>query len=478
MEKNTQQLIRVRFAPSPTGWLHLGGARTALINYLFAKNQKGTFVLRVEDTDIKRGDNSFLQGQLNALKWMGLHWDEGPYFQSKRLKIYQDLIDKLIQKNLAYYCFLTEKDLEIQKQKAPKSPFRSPFREISNAQAQQKIKQGEKAVVRFKTPLQKKFYKLNDLVRGTLTFPSDMVGDFILLRASQLPVYNFACAVDDYMMRISHVFRSEEHLPNTLRQMMIFEAFNWPYPQYGHLSIILGEDRKKLSKRHGAVSVEEYQKQAYLPSALTNFLALMGWNPKTQQEIFSPTELIKAFSVKGLNAAPGLFDKQKLNWVNSQHLKKLTDKELWDMLQPGFEKQGLKFPLSPAWRKKTFLAVRSSFTSLPEALDIFQQLSEKHFTIQDSAKEVLSWPATQKVLNGWKSFLNSVADSEEFITLDQFSKALKEIQKTSNTKGKLLFMPLRVAILGSPEGMELKAVIPLITRPTLLKRVSLVLESM
>ncbi|MDE0119284.1 MAG: glutamate--tRNA ligase [Bdellovibrionales bacterium] len=478
--------VRVRFAPSPTGWLHLGSARTALINYLFAKNQNGTFVLRVEDTDLERGDLAFLQQQINDLKWLGLSWDEGPdpdtqkdqgsykpYLQSQRLPLYQKCVHQLIKMDKAYYCFLTDQEIDQMKKKAleEKTPFRvnSPYRNGDLQQAQERIKKGESAVVRFKVPEVKKNYVIEDIVRGKVTFPSDMVGDFVLLRSSGLPVYNFSCAVDDYFMKISHVFRSEEHLANTLRQMMIFEAFNWPLPVYGHLSLILGEDRKKLSKRHGAVSCNEYKKQGYLPGALLNFLALMGWNPKTEEEIFSLSELINSFSLKGLNPAPGVFDKKKLNWINSQHLKQVTAESLWEMLTPYFKQKGLIFPNSSSWKEKAVLALRSSFSSLEEAVEVFSVLSKNHFEVHETAKDILKWPSTIEVLNEWKIFLKSYASQE--VSPEAFTKACKEIQKKLGVKGKFLFMPIRAAVLGCPQGLELKLIISLIKRDVLLKRI-------
>ena len=480
---------RVRFAPSPTGLLHLGGARTALINYLFAKNQNGAFILRVEDTDEARGSEAFLKEQLNDLKWLGLDWDEGPkeytglkgqenqgpygpYRQSQRLLLYQKYARQLIQEKKAYYCFLRDEEIQRIKKKAiqNKQPPRvkSPYRDQDPKQAELRIAKGEKAVIRFKTSESKKNYLLQDIVRGEVSFPSDMVGDFVLLRSSGLPVYNFACAVDDYSMKISHVFRSEEHLANTLRQLMIFSAFNWPAPLYGHLSLILGEDRKKLSKRHGALSCSEYKKQGYLPSALLNFLALMGWNPKTEREIFSREELVDAFSLKGLNPSPGVFDVKKLSWMNSRHLRQVPDLKLWDMLQPFFE--DLKFPEEESWRIKAVQALKDSCTTLRSAVELFRLLSENYcFKPGGKAKETLNLPLTGAVLKEWKLFLESRA--EESISPELFSKTCRDIQQKTKAKGKFLFMPVRVAVLGSPQGMELKTVVPLISRKVLLKRV-------
>ena len=298
-----------------------------------------------------------------------------------------------------------------------------------------------------------------------------MVGDFILLRSSGLPVYNFSCAIDDYSMKISHAFRSEEHLANTLRQMMIFEAFDWPLPHYGHLSLILGEDRKKLSKRHGSVSCGEYKKQGYLPSALLNFLALMGWNPKTEQEIFSFSELVDAFSLQGLNPSPGIFDKKKLDWINGKHLKQMKAADLLEKLKPFFEKEGLEFSQNSMWWEKAVLNLKDTFSSLHETVNVFRFLADNFFEVHDTAKEVLLWPSTSSVLSAWESFLKSYPQVE--ISREDFSQACKNIQKQTQIKGKLLFMPIRTAVLGRPQGIELKTVIPLISRDVLLKRVSL-----
>ena len=478
--------VRVRFAPSPTGWLHLGGVRTALINYLFAKKQKGVFVLRIEDTDLKRGNDVFLRQQLNNLQWLGLKWDEGPhpetfedkgsygpYRQSQRLSIYHKYAQQLIQSGKAYYCFLKDKEIEQMKQEAveKKEQFRvnSPYRDGDLKQAKERIQKGELAVIRFKVPEVKKQYVLKDVVRGEVSFPSDMVGDFVLLRSSGLPVYNFSCAVDDFSMKISHAFRSEEHLANTLRQLMIFEAFSWPIPLYGHLSLILGEDRKKLSKRHGAVSCDEYRKKMYLPEALLNFLALMGWNPKTKQEVFSLSELVDCFSLKGLNLSPGIFDRKKLDWINNKHLKKLADEDIWNVLQSFFIKEGLQFPESQKWRKEAMQSLRNSFSSLYEAVDLFRFLSENYFKIHDTAKDVLQWSSTPLVLDAWEFFLQTCPD--QTISQEMFSKSCRDIQEKAQVKGKFLFMPIRIAILGRPQGLELKTIISLIRREVLLKRV-------
>ena len=481
--------VRLRFAPSPTGHLHLGGARTALINYLFAENQGGDFIIRIEDTDSKRGDVDFLKSQLKDLKWLKLKWSEGldsetlkstgpfgPYQQSLRGPIYKKYAETLIQQNKAYYCFLSDEEITAQKKKALelKKPLRvvSPYREQDIKSAQKKISEGQKAVVRFKNPQQKKIYTFQDLVRGKVQLPSDMVGDFVILRSTGEPVYNFSCVIDDHLMNISHVFRSEEHLANTLRQLMIYEAFSWNCPEFAHLSIILSEDRKKLSKRTHAVSVSAYRKQGFLPSALLNFLSLMGWNPKTTKEVFSLKELVREFSLKGLNASPGVFDIKKLKWINAQHIKNMSDQELSLLLLDYFKEEDFQFPDSKQWFVTAVKALRASFSTFKEAKEVFSFLSVNHFQIdKPTVKEVFEWESTLGVLKQWEIFLKNAG--REVLSAEDFAKAVKSIQQKTNVKGKKLFMPIRCAVLGRPSGAELKVVIPLINRSVLLKRVDL-----
>ena len=444
-------VVRVRFAPSPTGSLHLGGLRTALINYLFAKNQKGRFIVRIEDTDTHRSEDRYIREQLQDLKNFGLSPDEGPcpltledkgdrgpYRQSQRLDIYRSFAQKLVQKGRAY------------------------------EEASRQGEGGGGPVLRFKNFENKKHYTFQDVVRGRVSLPSDMVGDFVLLRSSGLPVYNFSCAVDDHLMGMTHVFRSEEHLPNTLRQLMIYEALGVPPPCFGHLSLILGEDRQKLSKRKGAFSVSQYMEKGYLPFALLNFLALQGWNPKTSREVFNFPDLVQAFSLKGLNAKPAVFDDQKLRWMNRQHLEKLSDADLLKKLQTFFQDRGWGFPEEGALEAVQVL--REGFSTLQEARDWFSPLLEDHFKVENSAEEVLNWPLTPEVLKAWKAFLLQHTGGER-VSKEEFLSGIKSIQKQTRAKGKFLFMPIRSAVLGRASGVELKLLVPLISKSTLVKRV-------
>ncbi len=484
--------IRVRFAPSPTGALHVGGARTALFNFLFAKKYNGKFILRVEDTDQDRNKEPFLNEQLTALRWLGLHWDEGvdcpevgdygPYRQSQRLDLYNQYAQKLLDSGKAYYCFLTESELEQLKKTAQEEgkPFRvqSPYRNWSLKQALEKKKIGSLPVIRFKMPDTVKTYMIDDVVRGKVEFPSDMIGDFVLIRSNGTPVYNFCCAVDDALMKISHIFRAEEHLPNTLRQLIIFEALGWTFPTYGHLSLILSPDKRKLSKREGALSCLEYRDQGYLPSALNNFLSLLGWNPKDNQEIFSFSELISKFSEKNLNPAGAVFDESKLKWINAQHIRSMGYKEFWKMLQPFLDqnKMSLSFLNINSLKEKSFHVLKSSFTTLKEAVEVFRLLDPDYFKIDSSVQEIMDWSHTKPLIELWKSELEKI--TSEYISVEDFKNIQNSIKTQLNIKGAFLFKPLRAVMIGQLEGLELKAIVELIPRKTLIQRADQVIQTL
>jgi nondiscriminating glutamyl-tRNA synthetase len=482
--------VRVRFAPSPTGYLHVGGARTALYNYLFAKRHGGEFILRVEDTDVARSTEESMRMQIADLEWLGLAWAEGPdpktlkdigpygpYRQSQRLDIYRKHADELLNSGKAYYCFMTDEEIEAQRQEATKAgrppQVNSPYRDWSLAQAQERLAKGDKASVRYKVQV-KRDYVLKDLVRGEVTFPSDMVGDFVLLRSTGMPVYNFCCAVDDALMKISHVFRAEEHLSNTLRQMMIYEAFGWSIPEFGHLSIILGSDRQKLSKRHGATSCHEYNVNGYLPEALNNFIALLGWSSPEAQEILSMDDMIGQFSAERLNSSPAVFDEQKLLWVNATHLRALPDEELWKRVEPFLTEAGLKLPADKEWRSRALAAFKTNMNTLKDAVAHFAPLSEAPIEIAPEAAEALAWPSTTAVIQGWKSGIEQAA--ADYLSEEQFNKIQDEIKDKQNVKGKFLFQTIRVAVIGKPQGTELKMLVPLLHKKTLLARADQILQ--
>ena len=457
----------------------MGGARTALYCYLYASRTNGSFVLRVEDTDQERSTEESMNTQLDGLKWLGLNWSEGPrvggdlgpYLQSQRMDIYKEHADKLLESGAAYYCFMTDKELETQREENKVKGvqhIQSPYRSMSLADAKAKLDAGEKAVVRFKTPEAKTDYVLNDIVRGEVTFPSDMIGDFVLLRSDGMPVYNFCCVVDDALMKMTHVFRAEEHLPNTLRQMMIYEALGFETPKFGHMSIILGEDKQKLSKRHGATSIKEYEENGFLPEAMNNFLALLGWSSPNGDELLSMAQLKEQFDIDRLNASPAVFDETKLKWMNGQHLRELSHDDLWSRVRPFFDKMGIAADGDSQWQDKALRTFKTRAETLVELAEMFRPLDSANFKVDESAQEALGWDETKAVVEKWIELVE--AHSGESFTEEDFSNYQNSIKENCGVKGKKLFMPIRVAIIGKPHGAELKELVPLMTKAELLKR--------
>lgn len=484
--------VRVRFAPSPTGYLHVGGARTALYNYLYAKRHGGKFILRIEDTDQARSTEESLKMVIEDLVWLELNWDEGPdaqtrkdqgeygpYRQSQRLEIYKKVADELIAKGKAYYCFMTDEEIDKQREelkRQSKPPHvESPFENWPLEKSRQRLAQGDKAVVRFKTRQLKKDYIFTDLIRGVVKFPSDMVGDFVMLRSDGMPVYNFCCVVDDFMMKMTHVLRAEEHLPNTLRQLMIYEAMGWKAPEFGHLSLILDEDRQKLSKRKGATSCHEFKVEGYLPEALKNFVALLGWSHPEGKEIMSMDDMIKGFDLSRVHQAGAVFDEVKLKWMNAQHIRALATVELWKRLQPFLAADGQTFDhATPAWVERAVNALKTSFETLLEAVPVFRTLSDSHFEFSAESAEVFGWTNTKVVIQKWIELVK--AHKGEEITEAEFGGMQKKIQEECKVKGKELFQALRVAIIGTPHGTELKMLVPIMTKHSLLLRAEKALQ--
>lgn len=344
--------VRVRFAPSPTGYLHIGGARTCLFNWLFAKSQGGKLILRIEDTDIERLKEDSVSQILTSLKWLGLNWDEGPevggdkgpYYQSERFPIYTKACEELIEAGKAYYCFCTPEDLEAQreKQRALKQPFRyaRTCRDIPLEEAKKRVAAGEKYSVRIKVPKEGTVV-VNDMIHGEVTFNMDQYDDFVIMKSNGIPTYNFAVVVDDNAMGITHVLRAEEHLSNTPKQILVYEALGYKLPKFGHMPMILAPDRSKLSKRHGATSVEEFREQGYLPEAIVNYLTLLGWSPGDEEEIFSLKETLEKFDFTKMSKKAAVYDTKKLTWLNGQYLSSQPLEEIVQAAIPFFKKAGL-----------------------------------------------------------------------------------------------------------------------------------------
>ena len=404
--------IRVRFAPSPTGYLHIGGARTALFNWLFAKQNGGKFILRVEDTDLERLKEDSVSQILSSLKWLGMQWDEGPeveggygpYYQSERRPLYSAAAKRLVREGKAYYCFCTPETLEAdrEKQRQAKQPFRYGrlCRDLDPAETAKRVAAGEKAVIRIKLPLEGEVI-VNDLIHGEVRFNMDQLDDFVILKSNGLPAYNFACVVDDHAMRMSHVMRAEEHLSNTPKQVLLYQALGYEAPQFAHLPMILAPDRSKLSKRHGATSVEEFRDQGFLPQTIMNYLALLGWAPGEEREFFTLEEAVSLFHLDKVSKKAAIYDVKKLTWMNGQYLSSLPIDEVLPQVKPFFLATGLVdenwFVENAAYFRTLVDVVRVRVKTLVELTDackcFLQDLDgydekgmKKHFTLENAVK--------------------------------------------------------------------------------------------
>lgn len=472
--------VRVRFAPSPTGYLHIGGARTALYNYLYAKATGGTFVLRIEDTDLERSSSEYEKLQIADLEWLGIIHDEGPdkpgkfgpYRQSERTEIYQKYAQQLVDKGLAYYDFCTEEELEAMKEKAA-AEGRDPIYEgkwkdpAFHQEALNKISAGEKPAIRFRAP--KKAYTLQDKVKGSVTYPEGMVGDFVIVRSNGLPVYNYCCVIDDMLMEITHVIRGEDHLNNTVRQLMIYEALGAKTPEFAHVSLLIGHDRQKLSKRHGATSVNLYRNEHYLPEAMCNYLCLLGWSHPEEKDIFDKEDLFKVFSLERFSAHAAMYDLEKLKWVNSEHLKKMSTENLIKLieLEPEtdfFSKQSLEWKNSCVELLKKYAQFTTDFPKLVNDL-----ILNENPEVTEPLKEILGWETTPKILNYISEQVEKV--SSDFITEAELNSWMEHVKKEMGVKGKPLFMGVRAALTGHDHGPDLKFLIPLTPVSVLKKRV-------
>ncbi len=466
--------MRVRFAPSPTGPFHIGGARSALFNWLLARRYGGKLILRIEDTDLERSSRESEENIKAALRWLGIDWDEGidvggehgPYRQTERLPIYAEYTAKLLESGKAYRCYCTDVELEAERQalmvKGLMPQYMGKCRNLSAEEEQKLIAEGRRPTIRFRVP-ENQMISFHDAVRDTVTFDSNGIGDYVIVKSDGLPVYNYAVVLDDALMQITHVIRAEEHLSNTPRQILIYEALGLPLPEFGHISLILGKDRSKMSKRHGATSVEQYKALGYLPEAVVNFLALLGWSPPGEQEIFTSAELIELFSLDHVAKNPAVFDIDKLNWINSHYLKKLDLDTLTEMALPHLKATGLISEELNAerleWVKQVVGAVRDyvSFAAqIPEHAAVF--FHDDVAMENDETAQILKDPDVVRVMD---EFLAKLAAMES-ITGEQVQAMLKAIGKELKLGGKKVFMPVRVALTGQMHGPELASLIPLL----------------
>jgi nondiscriminating glutamyl-tRNA synthetase len=475
--------IKVRFAPSPTGPLHIGGARSALFNYLFAVHNNGDMLLRIEDTDLERSKSEYEKEIIESLRWLGINWTEGidaggengPYRQTERTDIYKEYAQNLLDSGQAYYCFCTEEELEQERQELlaqGETPrYMGKCRYLSQEQQQEKLKKGIKPTIRFHVPA-RKIYIVDDIVRGRVSFESEGIGDFIIIKSDGLPTYNFAVVIDDVLMGVTHVIRAEEHLSNTPRQLMIYDALNFKRPAFAHISLILGSDRQKMSKRHGATSLMEYREKGYLPAAMFNFLSLLGWAPEGEEQLLSAREIAQSFSLDRVSKSPAVFDLDKLNWINQQYIKKLELNELTILVKPFLDKSIYAEAAAQMGEEKyklMVLAVRDHLTCLSditrEAAVIFEPVE-----YSPEALEVLQGDGVREVLQAF------IEDYPEDDTPEELKKYLKVIMKKTNSKAKNVFMPLRCALSGQVHGPDLPTLISIWGKDEVLNRINLILQ--
>jgi glutamyl-tRNA synthetase/nondiscriminating glutamyl-tRNA synthetase len=477
------QLPRVRFAPSPTGFLHVGNARTALYNWLFARHTGGAFLLRIEDTDLDRSEARHETQLMEDLLWLGLNWDEGPgvegphapYRQSERLGIYREYTDRLLAEGKAYRCFCTTEELEAERREAAAAHrpqvYSGRCSQIAEADSAARAAKGEPFAVRLRIPDHP--LRFHDMIRGVVEFPNETVSDPILVRSNGMPVYNYVVTLDDALMEITHVIRGDDHISNTPKQVAIYEAFGWKPPEFAHLSTILGSDRERLSKRHGATSVASFRSMGILPEALVNYLALLGWGAEGgTRELFSLEELVQEFRLERVTASPAVFDFEKLHWLNRHYLKTADPERVAELAWSYFAGAGLLPSHDGGWQVTTaaveawfgkllalFLPAVSQLDELPVKAGFVFRFSPAAARQNQENAEILATESAQKVLT---AFAARVAAHSGPVTPEQFKAWMNEIKTETGAKGKDLFHPVRIALTGSHSGPEFDKLIPIV----------------
>lgn len=458
--------VRTRFAPSPTGDLHIGGARTALYNWLLARKYKGSFILRIEDTDVTRSTNESIQVILEAMKWLGMDWDEGPFFQTQRLHIYQEAAERLLRDGKAYRCYCTPEELAQKRENALKEGLKPKY---DRTCLQRKVHPNRQYAIRFFSPDEGKTI-VDDIIQGRVEFDNSELDDLIIIRSDGFPTYNFSVVVDDATMDITHVIRGNDHLNNTPRQIQIYKALGYPLPKFAHVPMILGPDKKKLSKRHGAQSVMEYKKMGYLPQAVINYLVRLGWSYGDQEE-FTKTELIEKFSLEGIGRSPAAINPGKLDWLNGQYIKKIDLDELIEMIRPFIEERGYSVNDQNLLRRAV-ISLRERVKTLIE----LAELSEFYFASEVQYEE----NASQKFLV--KEFAPIFEDAIKYILsrpiLDkEFSHHI--IKKMAEEKGEPLVriaQPLRVALSGRTVSPPIDEVMEVLGKERVIERLKKAIE--
>jgi nondiscriminating glutamyl-tRNA synthetase len=467
--------VRVRFAPSPTGLLHIGNARTALYNKLFALNNNGTFILRIEDTDIVRLDPAAEAAIMEDLRWLGLGWDEGPdvegshgpYRQSERTKIYQEYAHRLLQEKKAYHCYCTPEELAQMREdllaKGERPRYLGTCRELSPQQVKEFEGEGRRPSLRFVIP--EGATVVHDIIHGKKVFANDLLEDFVIVRSDGRPAYNFAAVVDDALMAITHVIRGEDHLPNTPRQILLYEALGFTPPHFAHHPLMVAPEGERLSKRYGATSVRAYRAEGFLPQAVANYLALLGGGISGGEEIIAWKEMVKRFSLEGIARSPATFDVGKLRWVNRGHLRAMSGEEILRNARPFIQDLPLK-GVSDEWLVRVMDAIKDNIETLAEIRGYLPIFLPGEFFVDDEARSALAEDGALEAVKAMEEIVKGLGE----VDTEAFPQIVTELKKRTGLKGKGLFAPLRAALTGRAEGPELKNILPLLGKQVILER--------
>ena len=475
--------VRVRFAPAPTGLLHIGNARTALLNYIFAKRHGGTFILRIEDTDVERSTEASIDHILKDLQWLGIRWGEGPdrsgsdgpYRQSQRLLLYSDYAEQLLQEAKAYKCFCSNERLEaLRKEQISKGEmprYDGRCRSLSKAEISKLKSEDLRPVLRFR--IGKGSIVFEDLVHGSMHFESEGIGDFIIIRSDGMAAYNFACVIDDHLMHVSHVIRGEDHLSNTPRQILIYQALGWQSPVFAHHPLILGGDRSPLSKRHGATAVSQYREEGFLPEALVNYLVLLGWTSPSGEEILPLERIVEDFSFSAISKSAPIFNRKKLEWLNSHYIRKKEEEQLSELLLPYLKKAGLQIhQVDRNHLTKISGVLKENLVVLSQIEEYLGIFFDEKFFFEDEAKTVLLDSRNRETLH----IILNVLEASPEITPDNCPSLLSQLEEKTGRKGKDLYAPLRAGVTGKMKGPELVKTLPLLGRERMIHRLKMALE--
>jgi len=468
--------MRVRFAPSPTGHLHVGNARTALFNWLMARGSGGTFILRIEDTDVERSTRESEEAILEDLRWLGLQWDEGPdlggphgpYRQSERLHLYRSHAGKLLEDGQAYYCFCPAERLEAERKAALASGqpprYSGACRAIPRDEARARVERGEPAATRFRVPADREM-AFDDLVRGRVAFHTSVIGDPVLIRSDGNPAYNFAVVVDDALMQVTHVVRGEDHISNTPRQLLVYEALGFSAPRFAHLALVMGPDHSPLSKRHGATSVAEFRAKGYLPEALVNYLALIGWSPGGDEELLTASELARRFAIQAVGHSAGVFDEEKLAWANRHYLRSADGPRLASLAVAYLREAGFVTEPDPAGLEYLTAVVPMATGSVdrldqvPSRLAFLFRFDSARAVSSREVAEVLSHEGAHQVVD---ALARELAGAPRLVDRERFRAVVNTVKLQTGQKAKGLFHPIRVALTGEAGGPELDVAVPAI----------------